>query len=66
VLGTQKALAKLLGETPRAPAFAGYALSCSDPQAFAARCSKAGLQVKGNAVRLPPALGGTWLLESSA
>jgi hypothetical protein len=55
-----------LGSCPHAPAFAGYALSCSDPQAFAARCSKAGLKVKGNAVHLPPALGGTWLLESSA
>jgi hypothetical protein len=66
VLGTQQALAKLLGEAPRAPGFAGYALSCSDPQAFAARCSKAGLKVKGQTVRLPAALGGTWLLESSA
>ncbi|HEY8252551.1 MAG TPA: VOC family protein [Burkholderiales bacterium] len=66
VIGTQKTLAKLLGEAPPAPALAGYALSCGDPKAFAARCSKAGLKVDGNVVRLPAALGGTWLLESPA
>jgi len=66
VIGTQKTLARLFGEAPPAPALAGYALSCSDPKAFAARCSKAGLKVDGNVVRLPAALGGTWLLESPA
>jgi hypothetical protein len=64
VIGTRDALGKVFGTVPPAPALAGYALSCSDPQAFAARCSKAGLKVKGNAVRLPAALGGAWLLES--
>jgi len=66
VIGTEKTLAKLLGEAPPAPALAGYALSCSDPKAFAARCRNAGLKVDGNVVRLPAALGGTWLLESPA
>jgi len=66
VIGTRKALAEVLGEVPPAPALAGYALSCSEPDAFAARCSKAGLKVKGRAVELPAALGGAWLLESSA
>jgi len=64
VIGTAEALSAVLGKVPRAPALAGYALSCTDPDAFAARCSKAGLKVKGNTVTLPAALGGAWLLES--
>jgi hypothetical protein len=64
VIGRQKNLSKLLGEAPPAPALAGYALSCTDPNAFAARCRGAGFKVDGRVVRLPPALGGTWLLES--
>ncbi len=63
-IGSRKAIEKLLGYAPPAPALAGYALACDDPEAFAGRCSKAGLKVKGNAVILPPALGGVWLLES--
>ena len=66
VIGTRKALSALLGKAPAAPAIAGYALSCNDPEAFAKRCSKAGLKVRGNAVALPAALGGSWLLESPA
>lgn len=66
VIGTRKNMERLLGNVPPAPALAGYALSCSDPDAFAARCSKAGLKVEGRRVSLPPALGGTWLLESPA
>ena len=66
VIGTRKRLAQLLGEAPPAPALAGYALGCADPEEFAGRCSKAGLRVQGKAVRLPAALGGTWLLESRA
>jgi Glyoxalase-like domain len=66
VIGTAKALSRILGEVPHAPALAGYALSCIDPRAFAARCGKAGLRVEGNVVRLPDALGSAWLLESSA
>jgi catechol 2,3-dioxygenase-like lactoylglutathione lyase family enzyme len=65
VIGTRKALARLLGEVPPAPAIAGYALSCSDPAAFARRCSKAGMKVRANVVALPAALGGAWLLESA-
>jgi len=66
VFGTRKTLARLLGDAPPAPALAGYALSCSDPDAFAARCSRAGLKVAGRTVALPAALGGAWLLESRA
>jgi hypothetical protein len=65
-IGRRQAIERVLGDSPPAPALAGYALSCSDPKAFAARCGGAGLKVQGNAVRLPPALGGTWLLESPA
>jgi len=66
VIGTRQALAGLLGPVPAAPALAGYALGCEDPVAFAARCGKAGLKVKGRVVALPAALGGAWLLESRA
>jgi hypothetical protein len=65
VIGTQRNLSKLLGSVPAAPALAGYALSCSDPDALAARCSKVGMEVKDNVVALPAALGGAWLLESA-
>ena len=44
------------------PMLVGYALACRDPDAFAARCAKAGLKVKDRWVTLPPALGGAWLL----
>src|SRR5688572_3399936 len=63
MIGTRKIVERVLGNAPAAPALAGYALSCSDPDAFAARCRKAGLQVAGRVVTLPAALGGTWLLE---
>ena len=66
MIGTARALSRILGKVPPAPALAGYALSCSDPQAFAVRCRKAGLNVEGNVVRLPDALGSAWLLESPA
>jgi len=66
MIGHSKMLSNLFGAVPPAPALAGYALSCSDPDAFAARCSKAGLEVSGRTVALPPALGGAWLLESRA
>jgi len=66
MIGTRKNMERLFDHAPAAPALAGYALSCSDPQGFAARCSKAGLKVDGRSVTLPPALGGSWLLESPA
>jgi hypothetical protein len=62
VIGKRTALEQMLGNVPPAPALAGYALSCSHPAAFLARCSKAGLRVKGNAVGLPAALGGAWVV----
>ena len=64
VIGSRRALSRILGAVPRPPALAGYALGCADPQAFAERCRRAGLEVAGRAVRLPRSLGGAWLLES--
>jgi hypothetical protein len=63
MIGTRKNVERVLGKAPAAPALAGYALSCSDPDAFAARCRKAGLEVAGRVVTLPATLGGNWLLE---
>ena len=47
----------------KAPALAGYTLRCRNARAFAKRCAKAGLEVKGATVKLPPALGGWWRLR---
>jgi hypothetical protein len=52
----------ILERHPAAPALAGYELTCRHPKEFLARCSKAGLQVKGNVVTLPAALGGAWVV----
>jgi len=64
IIGTARALSRILGKVPQAPALAGYALSSSDPNAFAARCRKAGLNVEDDVVRLPAALGGVWRLQA--
>ena len=65
-IGKRSTIENALGNAPAAPAIAGYALSCSDPDAFASRCRNAGLTVVGRTVTLPEALGGAWLLESRA
>ena len=59
-IGTRETVARLLGEAPPAPAIAGYSLSSSDPEAFKARCIGVGLEMKGDWVTLPTALGGRW------
>jgi hypothetical protein len=52
-------------KTPAAPALAGYQLGCRYPQALAARCRKAGIEVNKFGFRyvamLPAALGGALL-----
>ncbi len=52
-------------ESPAPPALAGYELSCRHPEAFAARCSKAGVRVEMVGSRyaavLPAVLGGLWV-----
>ena len=66
VIGTRAALAAHLGEAPPAPALAGYALKCSQPEVFLARCRDAGLEVDAkfgrHNVKLPPSLGGVWVI----
>jgi hypothetical protein len=66
-LGSRRELEKLLGMAPPAPAIAGYRLGSRDPKAFVARCKAMKLDVRssaaGDAVLLPPALGGVWLLQ---
>jgi hypothetical protein len=66
ILASREKLIELLGDTPAPPALAGYRLGCDDADAFAKRCSAAGLAVRKNAagyaVALPPALGGAWVL----
>ena len=66
LIGVRNQWAELLGDAPVAPAIAGYALACDDPDAFAARCARAGLAIREvaaalHAVTLPPELGGAWL-----
>ncbi|HJT62872.1 MAG TPA: VOC family protein [Burkholderiales bacterium] len=63
MIGTRKNVERMLGKAPAPPALAGYALACAAPDAFAARCRKAGLEVAGRVVTLPASLGGLWLLE---
>ena len=63
LIGTPNILSAVFQEIPPAPALAGYALSCADPQRFLEKCKNNGLQVRNNAVTLPPALGGAWLIE---
>ena len=63
VIGRKSEIAKLLGGSPPAPGIAGYTLRCRDAKAFARRCAKAGMQVKGLTVKLPKALGGFWRLR---
>jgi hypothetical protein len=65
LVGTQRRVSAVLGNAPPAPALAGYALACEDPDDFAARCSRAGMKAKGSVVAPPAALGGAWLLESA-
>jgi NADPH-dependent ferric siderophore reductase len=56
----------LLGDSPAAPALAGYALECRDPAILIARCELLGLALRKlrenlYAVSLPAALGGSWI-----
>jgi hypothetical protein len=66
LISTQQRWKLLLGKSPAAPALAGCALECADPEALAARCER--LQLKVLRVKdrlysavLPEALGGAWL-----
>ena len=67
VVGTRKVLSRFLDDVPPAPGIAGYRLGCGFAGDMAERCAMAGARVKEDggryAVRLPAALGGTWLLS---
>jgi hypothetical protein len=63
VFATKATFSRQFSNVPDAPAVAAVGISFKDPAAFAKRCKAAGLAVKKNAVTLPPALGGTWILE---
>src|SRR5262249_55744571 len=62
-IATREIVAGILGDAPPAPAIGGYSLRTRNPKAFAKRCRNAGLEVKGDRVKLPPALGGCWRLR---
>lgn len=68
LVGTRAQWRALLGEAvPPAPALAGYALECRDPDALARRARDAGCAVRPlrhalYAVTLPAALGGAWVI----
>jgi hypothetical protein len=66
MIGTRAAWERLLGAAPpAAPALAGYALCCAEPETLAERCERAGAKVGQaaglRAALLPAALGGAWL-----
>jgi hypothetical protein len=65
LVGTQEDLSEVVGAAPPAPAMAGCALRCKDAPGFLSRCRKLGLDVRGDAVLLPAALGGTWLVRAA-
>jgi hypothetical protein len=50
VIGSRAAMVRLLGEAPPPPALAGYALSCRPGE-------------RPRTLKLPPALGGVWLMR---
>lgn len=71
-VGSGTACKALFGEEPpAAPAMAGYALECSDPQGLKVRLLNAGCAVTEPspdlfAATLPPAIGGAWLFGPKA
>lgn len=71
-VGSSTACKSLFGaEPPAAPAMAGVALACTDPQALRARLLAAGCVVSQPspelyAAALPSALGGAWLFGAEA
>jgi hypothetical protein len=68
-IGARKARAGFIRNLPPAPAIAAVSLLAEEPADFAARCVRAGFHVektsRGPSVSLPPALGGTWLVDQS-
>lgn len=72
LVGRRAEWERLFGdEVPAAPALAGYALECEDPEGFAGRVLLAGAAVRKLrpglfAAVLPEALGGSWVFGTAA
>ncbi len=72
LVGRRAEWERLFGdEVPAAPALAGYALECEDPEGFAGRVLLAGAAVRKLRPRLftavlPGALGGNWVFGTAA
>jgi len=72
LVGRRAEWERLFGDVaPAAPAIAGYALECEDPEAFAGRVLLAGAAVRKLRPRLftavlPSALGGNWVFGTAA
>jgi hypothetical protein len=67
LIGTSVQWSALLGQAPAAPALAGYALQCRNPESLVARCKLLGLALRRlrkdlYTVALPEALGGAWII----
>jgi hypothetical protein len=64
-LGTQKVLSGFIDDVPAAPSVAAFSLTLKSVEMFSAHLEKAGLKVqrtsRGHSVKLPPALGGSWI-----
>lgn len=64
-IGTRKVLSAFIDDVPAAPAVAAFSLRLLDPDLFAKSVEAAGLKItktsRGSCVRLPEALGGSWL-----
>ncbi|HXJ08491.1 MAG TPA: VOC family protein [Burkholderiales bacterium] len=66
LFASRNLLKPLMENVPDAPGVAAIGMTFKDPQAFAKRCKAAGLEVRKNALTLPAALGGTWILEKAS
>ncbi len=64
-LGTQRVLSQFIDDVPAAPSVAAFSLIVKSAEIFGSHLEKAGLKIKstsrGRSVKLPPALGGSWL-----
>ena len=64
-IGTRKVLSEFLEDVPAAPAVAAFSLRVRDADLFAQCIERAGLKImktdRGSCVKLPAALGGSWL-----
>ena len=64
-LGTRRVLSQFIDEVPEAPSVAAFSLKVKSAPLFSSFLGKAGLKARstprGSTVRLPKALGGSWL-----